>query len=143
MVKKELAGFFESFLKQDSLFKEKKALQAVYTPESILHRDNEINILAKTLAPCLRLEKPSNVFVYGKTGTGKTLSIKYTASEILKVAKEKNVPLKAVYINCKLNKVADTEYRLLARLSEEFGAVIPATGLPTDEVYKTFFSLIE
>lgn len=143
MVRKELLGFFEEFLSKDSIFKEKKALQAAYTPDSILHRDHEIKILANTLAPCLRLEKPSNIFVYGKTGTGKTLSIKYTTSQILTVAREREIPLKIIYINCKLNKVADTEYRLLARLVEEFGREIPTTGLPTDEVYKIFFSIID
>lgn len=143
MVKKELLGFFEEFLTKDSLFQEKKALQAAYTPENIIHRDKEIQILANTLAPCLRLEKPSNIFLYGKTGTGKTLSVKYTTSQIIDIALQRDIPLKVIYINCKLNKVADTEYRLLARLAEEFGREIPSTGLPTDEVYKIFFSTID
>ncbi len=143
MAGKELLGFFEEFLSKDSIFKEKKALQSAYTPDSILHRDHEIKILANTLAPCLRLEKPSNLFIYGKTGTGKTLSAKYTTSQIMAVAHEREIPLKIIYVNCKLNKVADTEYRLLARLVEEFGREIPATGLPTDEVYKIFFSTLD
>jgi len=42
-----------------------------------------------------------------------------------------------------LNKVADTEYRLLVKLSKEFGKEIPPTGLPTDEVYKIFFNIID
>ena len=42
-----------------------------------------------------------------------------------------------------MKKVADTEYRLIAELSRGFGAEVPATGLPTEEVYKIFINTIE
>lgn len=143
MAEKGLQGIFENFLSQKSLFQDKKVLQSSYTPDALLHRDEEINQLAKILAPALRLERPSNVFLYGKTGTGKTVTAVYTTSEIQKVAEQKNIPLKIVYINCKLSRVADTEYRVIAQLAREFQKDIPATGLPTDEVYKMFFSAID
>ena len=144
MVKKGLNGFFEKFLKQDSLFANKKAMQTVYVPSEIDHRDEQINQIAEILAPVLKLEKPSNLFIYGKTGTGKTLSVRYTTDNILEVAKENNVKIKVIYINCKLKRVADTEYRLIAEVAREaFGKEIPATGLPTDEVYNIFFSALD
>ena len=59
------------------------------------------------------------------------------------MAKKKNVPLEIVYLNCKMKKVADTEYRLMAELANQFGANVPATGLPTDEVYKIFINKID
>ena len=141
--KKDLNKFFNDFLTKNPLFLNKKVLQDSYTPEDIEHRDDQINTLAGILAPILRLEKPSNVFVYGKTGTGKTLSVKYVTKKILDVAKEKNIPLKVIYLNCKLKRIADTEYRLIAQIANEFGGNIPATGLPTDEVYKAFMKLID
>ena len=52
--------------------------------ESLVNKQiGEINQIANILAPCLRLEKPSNLFIYGKTGTGKTVSVKYTTNQIL------------------------------------------------------------
>ena len=143
MVKKGLNGFFESFLKQDSLFADKKAMQASYVPDQITHRDEQINQIAEILAPALKQEKPSNLFIYGKTGTGKTLSVKYTTDNILGVAKENELPVKIIYINCKLKRVADTEYRLIAEIARYFGKTIPATGLPTDEVYNIFFTALD
>ncbi len=136
-------NIFEKFLNQDSLFKDKKVLQSSYTPDALLHRDEEINTLAKILAPALRRERPSNVFLYGKTGTGKTVTATYTTGEITKHAEKKNIPLKVVYINCKLSRIADTEYRVIAQLAREFNKEIPATGLPTDEVYKIFFNAVD
>lgn len=143
MVQKGLAGFFEKYLEKEPLFINKGILQVNYTPDTIPHRDKQINYLAEILAPCLRLEKPSNLFIYGKTGTGKTLSVKYTTKQIMDVAQQRGIGLHLCYVNCKLKRVADTEYRLIAQLIESFGHTIPATGLPTDEVYNIFYKLLE
>jgi len=139
----KLNVFFEKFLKKESLFEDKKVLQATYIPSTIPHREDQINQIAEILAPSLRVEKPSNLFVYGKTGTGKTLSIKYIADQLSEVAASKKIPLKLFYVNCKLKKIADTEYRLVAELSRFFGKAIPPTGLPTDEVYNIFFKTLD
>lgn len=143
MEEKKLAGFFEDFIDKESFFKNKRALQSNYMPESISHRDSEIKQVANILAPSLRLEKPSNLFLYGKTGTGKTLVVKHVVSNLLEVSKQRGIPLKTIYTNCKLKKVADTEYRLIAQLIRGFGHEIAPTGLPTDQVYKTFFNIID
>ncbi len=143
MTQKGLGGFFETFLKKESIFVDKKVLQSSYMPESVTHRNEQIKQVAEILAPAIKLERPSNLFIYGKSGTGKTLTIKYTSSEMMTVANKNNIPLRIFYLNCKLKKIADTEYRLIAQLAREFGKVIPATGLPTDEVYKIFFNCID
>ena len=135
--------FFESYLKQGSLFLDKSALQSNYFPDKIFHRDEQINQLAKILAPALRGERTSNIFIYGKTGTGKTLTTTHTTAKLAEVARSRGVPLKVVYVNCKLKKVADTEYRLMAQLCKEFGREVPVTGLPTDEIYSIFYKIIE
>ena len=139
----ELTKFFNGYLEQEPLFKSKKVLQSNYTPEHISHRDDQVKLIAGILAPSLRMEKPSNLFLYGKTGTGKTVVSKYVTSQIMSVAKEKKLPIEIVYLNCKLKRVADTEYRIIAQLAKEFGLDIPATGLPTDEVYKIFLRHID
>ncbi|MBW3003640.1 ORC1-type DNA replication protein [Candidatus Woesearchaeota archaeon] len=142
MVKEGLTNFFESYLKKEPIFVSKKVLQSNYTPEALSHRDEQIQQVADILAPSLRLDKPSNLFIYGKTGTGKTVTIKFTTSQIMAIAEKRNIPLKVLYINCKLKRVADTEYRLIAELARAFDKDIPATGLPTDEVYKLFFNAV-
>lgn len=143
MVQKGLDGFFESFLEKESLFLDKKVLQSNYTPNDIPHRDEQIRKIAEILAPCLKLERPSNLFIYGKTGTGKTVCVQYTTSKISEIAKARGIPLRVVYLNCKLKKVSDTEYRLVAELARELGKTIPPTGLPTDEVYKIFYDSLD
>ncbi len=143
MVKDNLHGFFEKFLVKETIFKNKKVLQSTYIPEEISHRDKQIKQIAQILAPSLKNDKPSNLFVYGKTGTGKTLTTKYVAEQMENVAKERGLNLHILYINCKLKKIADTEYRLIAELSRFFGKAVPPTGLPTDEVYNIFFTTLD
>lgn len=138
-----LDKIFDSFAGR-SLFKNKSVLQTNYTPETIPHRDEQIELVASILAPVLRGERVSNLFVYGKTGTGKTLSIAYVTNELLKRVKDEgNEFLKVIYINCKLKKVADTEYRILAELIHHLGGAVPSTGLPTDDVYNRFVDIID
>lgn len=139
----DLDKIFDSY-SVGSIFKNKKVLQVNYTPGVITHRDKEIGSVASILAPILQGERASNLFVYGKTGTGKTLSVHYVTKEILKRINDSGKDnLKVIYVNCKLKKVADTEYRILAELISALGESVPATGLPTDAVYSKFIEIIE
>jgi cell division control protein 6 len=45
-----------------------------------------------------------------------------------------------VYLNC---EVIDTQYRLLANLSRQFGEDVPMTGWPTDQVFAKFKEAID
>ena len=139
----KIGKFFENFLKQDSLFLDKSVLLSSYVPEEIIFREEQLQEVANILAPALKIEKPSNLFIYGKTGTGKTLSVRYILKYMHDTATSNNINLKSIYLNCKLKRVADTEYRLIAQLIKEFGQEVPVTGLPTDEIYNIFYSLLD
>lgn len=134
---------FNSFLNKQSIFENKEALTISYTPENIPHREEQIKNVAKILAPILRGEKASNLFIFGKTGTGKTLVITHVCKKLEEIAKRRGLKVKVIYINCKMRKVADTEYRLIAQILKEFGVDVPPTGLPTDEVYRIFFEVVK
>jgi len=138
----QINKIFDSFSK-DSLFTNKFVLQNSYTPETIPHRDKQIEQVAGILAPALRRERPSNLFIYGQTGSGKTLSAQFVRDEMAARAKKQKLPLKIEYLNCKLRKVSDTEYRILAELIKKLGGSVPATGLPTDQVYNKFIEIVE
>ena len=143
MKQKGLITFFENYITQESFFINKKVLQSNYTPKNIPHRKEQIDNIAGVLAPSLREERPSNLFIYGKTGSGKTVSVIYVTKMMDEIIKKNNLNIKIIYLNCKLRRVADTEYRLVAQLTREFGVDVPATGLPTDEIYNIFINSLE
>lgn len=139
----KLDQIFDSFV-ASNLFKNKSVLQSSYSPETILHRSVQVENLASILGPTLTGERASNVFLYGKTGTGKTLSAKFVGDKLeskVKAAGRSN--LRFIYINCKSKKVSDTEYRIIAELIAQMGGKVPATGLPTDAVYSKFIEMID
>jgi cell division control protein 6 len=131
-------------LKFDGLFKNREAMRPTYTPEILPHREREINNLASVLVSALRDETPSNVFIYGKTGTGKTAVTKYVGKELLNKGNEKGKKVNFIYINC---EIVDTQYRLLQNIAnhfiEDWSERIPFTGWPTDEVFAKLKQMIE
>jgi len=128
----------------EGLFVNREAMRPTYTPEILPHREKEIGNLATILVPALRDETPSNVFIYGKTGTGKTAVVKFIGQELLKKGKETGKNVKFIYINC---EVVDTQYRLLQNIAnhfiDEWSERIPFTGWPTDEVFAKLKAMIE
>jgi cell division control protein 6 len=141
---RSIQTIFQEFIeKKVSVFKDRNALTSHFTPETIPHRNEQINNLASILAPSLRGGRPSNIFIYGMTGTGKTLISKFVGGELEKTSSKTSQAVKVIYINCKMKKIADTEYRLLAELSRLLGENVPVTGLPTERIYNTFFNLLD
>ena len=93
MALQDIGSFFESFLKESLIFSNKKVLQAVYVPDTITHRDEQLREVASILAPALKLDRPSNLFVYGMTGTGKTLVVRHITESMMALAKKKKISL--------------------------------------------------
>ncbi len=127
-------GLFADLLTEGGIFQSRDVLRPTYTPSNLPHREEQINSLASILVPALRGEIPSNVLIYGKTGTGKTAVAKYVGKELEEAGTEER-RCSVIYINC---EVVDTQYRILAHLARHFDKEIPMTGWPTDQVYSEF-----
>lgn len=139
----ELENIFKEFLEKESIFKNKSLLSVNFIPSKIPHREKEINQLKSILAPLLKGYKPSNIFIYGTCGTGKTVTTMFVLKQLEEIINQQSLNIKIIYLNCKLKKVADTEYRMFAHLLKEFNINVPDTGLPTNVLYRKFFDLIE
>lgn len=127
-------GLFADLIAQSSgIFQSRDVLRPTYPPSELPHREDQINSLASILVPALRGETPSNVLIYGKTGTGKTAVAKYVGKELEQAGTDASCSV--IYLNC---EVVDTQYRTLAHLARHFDKDIPMTGWPTDQVYSEF-----
>lgn len=127
---------FDPFLESEPIFKDREVLRPSYTPDDLPHRDEQIDQLASVLVAAVRGETPSNVFIYGKTGTGKTASTKFVGEELVEAGQERDIPINFIYVNC---EVVDTQYRALTHITnhlvDDWDERVPFTGWPTDEVY--------
>jgi cell division control protein 6 len=110
-------GLFDDLLEGEPIFENKEVLRPSYTPHKLPHREEQINNMATILVTALRGDTPSNILIYGKTGTGKTASAKFVSEELETTSQKYEVPCEVEYINC---EVTDTQYRVLAQLANKF-----------------------
>ena len=132
-----------------SLIKNRDVLHFDHIPEKILHRDPEQVEIGQTLMPILMGSRPSNLLVYGKTGTGKTLVIKKVLSKIQKRVEEGSFPIKLAYTNAKHESTLSgllvdfgRQLGLSSQKTKDGKMWIPDTGLSTSEVFNRILYII-
>jgi cell division control protein 6 len=126
-----------------SIIKNRDILHFTYIPNTILHRKNEQEQVTQSLLPILKQSRPSNLLVYGKPGTGKTLVVKKVLSKIQERVEKSNFPIKLIYSN---SKNETTLYGLLVSLGRQLGLEqdeLPSNGLAISEVFKRLLAKIE
>jgi cell division control protein 6 len=134
--KSNIDDIFDRYLDADTnIFRNREVLSPHYVPEVLPHRDDKFEELAKILAPALRGGAPSNIFIYGTTGTGKTAVTKQVLSKLKERAESRDLSFKYSYMNC---QHVDTKYRVLTQLCEDIGIDVPFTGLHFDVIYQKF-----
>jgi cell division control protein 6 len=128
-------NLFEDMISGGGIFANKEVLRPTYIPEKLPHRTEQIRTLADILSAALKGETPSNILIYGKTGTGKTSTVKYVSTELEEMACKRGSNCSMLYIN---SEVFDTQYRIFAYLARVFNKSVPMIGWPTDMVYSEF-----
>ncbi len=116
------------------IFNDRELLSPHFVPQEILHRDEQITQIAHVVLSALKGGTPSNILMYGTTGTGKTAAVKYVARKLHQQCQEnkERAPL-FLYLNC---QEINTTYRIMAQICNRLDPedVVPFTGLPTDAI---------
>lgn len=117
-----MSNILSNLIKESSnkvpIFKNKEIFETTYNPPDIKNRDEQVTEIFRALEPLLKREKPSNVFVYGGTGTGKTLVIDNVCSAI-----HAEVPNSMEYyiFNCMEGSSILSENALLLKMLKRLG----------------------
>lgn len=125
-----------------TLIRNREILHFNYVPERISYRDAEQKGVTQVLLPILKQSRSSNLLVYGKPGTGKTLVVKKVASKIRERVEKSKFPISLVYSN---SKDETTIYGLLVSIGRQLGLgerELPTTGLAIGEVFKRLLGTI-
>ena len=124
--------------RKNPIFKDKKPLDHRFLPDKLVHRDEQIRQIAKYWVDVLDNVTPSNVTLYGKTGTGKTAASKFAREQLIEAANNENVFVKIEYIRC---TDYTTEYQVIAELCNRLGRDVPNRGWTKAEVVNAFREL--
>ena len=128
---------FADLFKESDIFANREVLSPHYVPKHLLFRDRQISEIEKSLTPSLRGERGRNVFIYGKTGTGKTSCIKYVVDKV------KELPIikaKITYINC---RIYNSRYRVLSKIASDHIPQYAKRGYGITDIYEKLISWIE
>ena len=136
-MKDQIDEIFQRAKDGKALFQDRKALSPEYIPESLPFRQKQISEVAEVLAPALHQSKPSNLLLYGKTGTGKTAVARKVVSRL---AEQSAGAIQTPYVN---TRIVGTEYRTLSEIAAQLGIEVPMTGLSIGELVSRIFRGIQ
>ena len=135
--------YFDDFLKKPEVFKNRNVLDSSFIPNELPHRDLQIKSIAQNMACTLKNSIPSNMFLYGKPGTGKTAVIKHVANKLEDKCNNIGIkPPKWIYLNC---TQINSSYRILATLCNQMDPsnILPPTGIPKDVLLEKLCLLLD
>lgn len=105
------------FERDSHLFADAEPLDDSYEPEDIRERDEELEKYQRALQPVIDKRPTSNIFLYGKTGTGKTVATKFMLSHLEDDAAEyDDIDLSIVWISC---ENLSSSYQVAVALANE------------------------
>jgi cell division control protein 6 len=117
------------------------SLDYVPTKKSeIIGRDKEIEDIVRILNPVMFGRKPSNIFIYGKPGTGKTLLSRYVSGKLSAEASENKINVKIIYENCKNKTSLKIIWDIINNISIN---KINLRGADTGTYWSKFWALID
>ena len=142
-----MADSSELFSREDPIFADKELLEINHLPDDgrIVGRDEELQALASALNPALFGQSPSNVLVYGKTGTGKSLCAKHVSRQLVTEAKKEGVTVGIAYVDCAQD---DTETQTVQTIASalntpETDVSVPDKGISTSTYYKRLWRILD
>jgi cell division control protein 6 len=124
------------FERSEEIFEDENVLHDDYQPKSLEERDEELEQYKGYLQPVINGVQPRNIFLYGKTGVGKTAVTKYLLHHLKQDAQHyDDLEITTVYLNC---EDLTSSYRVAVALVNELRPLedqISETGYPLNAVY--------
>lgn len=131
------------FEPDERIFLDELPLREQYQPDRLLERDEELEQYQNALQPVINGAPPRNIFLYGKTGVGKTAATNYLLDHLQADAADQGVDLTVVKQPCNsLNSSYQVAVHLVNQLRPP-GDQLPTSGYPQQAVFEALFEELD
>lgn len=132
------------FERDQTIFEDEDVLREDYQPMTLEEREEELEKFKAYLQPVINGKQPRNIFLYGKTGVGKTAATKYLIEHLETDAQQyDDLSITTIYCNCEdLTSSYQVAVELVNRLRPR-NRQISSTGYPLNEVYSKLYDEME
>jgi cell division control protein 6 len=128
-----MENIFEKQMAKNSVFLNKDIISPHYIPEKLPFREKQIEDITQGLSAVIKNSKPNNLFIYGKTGTGKTSTVKHVLEQLDAFCKKNNMISSSSYINCRSHS---SKYKALLKALRGFYPEKDFLGYSASFVYE-------
>jgi len=135
------------FDEQEGLIRDRSLLDPNHVVEEdrIVGRDQQLQKVTKMLRVALGDNRPPNLFLYGPSGTGKSLITKAVCKNISSICETRDIRFGTIEMNCQdLDTLGVAVYELVTRAADEAGVdvEVPKHGVSTKEKWDELFRII-
>ncbi len=130
-------NIFERQLTRNTVFLDKDIISPHYVPKTLPFRETQIEEITQGLSPVLNNSKPNNLFIYGKTGTGKTSTVKHVIEQLNSFVDKHENNVFSCYVNCRSHP---SKYKVLLKSLRNFFPGKDFLGYSSSFVYEKILS---
>jgi len=129
-----------TFEQGSQIFQDERPLTDDWDPDKLPERDEELGQIHNALAPAIRDTGvgPHNMFLFGKTGQGKTAGIEYKLEDLEQAASDTEIDITTLQYNCAGDS---SSYYVLINLVERLTGE-NLNGHPMSKITNEFFEAI-
>ncbi|HIH09194.1 MAG TPA: AAA family ATPase [Candidatus Diapherotrites archaeon] len=109
-------NIFEREFARQTIFLDRNIITPHYTPKILPFREKYIDQISSVLSQALHSKKADNIFIYGKTGSGKTSVTRHVMQQLLDFALSKSLPVEGNYVNCRNH---NSKYRIMIKIVKD------------------------
>lgn len=129
-----------TFERGSPIFEDERPLTDDWDPDKLPERDDELGQIHNALAPAIRNTGvgPHNMFLFGKTGQGKTAGVKYKLEDLERAAEDAELEVTTIQYNCAGDS---SSYHVLINLVERLTGE-NLNGHPMSKITDEFFDAV-
>jgi cell division control protein 6 len=135
------------FDQQEGLIRDRSLLDPNFVVEEdrIVGRDEQLQEVTKMLRVALGDNRPPNLFLYGPSGTGKSLITKAVCNNISRICSTRDIQFGTIEVNCQdLDTLGVAVYELASQAASEANVPVdvPKHGVATKEKWDELYRIV-